>query len=1683
MSIIAAVNAAAPGDTIQVGAGTYTETGQMVIDKDLTITGAGASQVLINPVYTSGTGYYTADNGWITVSEGVEFNLSGVTIDGAGQSIKMAVISFGTVNIDSCVIQNIAKSTYSGWGVCILNGTDSVVSNSEFYNIQRIGVHVRGAVVIPAPEAVIENCLFVGKGVGDWVEYGVEFGGGGSGMVNGCTLSNYLGVASSDGSTSAGILATDYYGNGTEALIVSNSISGNSSGIMIGYADEDLTVLDAHYNLIVDNDVAVGATSNAVVDATLNYFGSEDPDFETVVDGPVAYDPWFIDEALTQLRTLEVYVDATYTDMTPGWGYTNFATIQSAIAGVGSKGQILVFAGIYDEVGQIVIDKDLTIIGEDRATTIVRATQDTATSGDPRGWFLVDSGVEFNLEGVTLDGNGYLIYQGIRQKGEGTVTDVVFHDMRYQVDGSPYAGVAIAAFGTGTVDVFDSTFDEIGRVGVLYFGTNLSVSTFAGNTYTGKGTGDWLDYCLDISAGANVVVSNNIITGCQGVASSDSSTSAGVLVTTFFGAGTGAEIVDNTITGNYQGLAVGYDSTDTSVVNAEYNDLSGNDIAVAAQDNVSVDATYNYFGGGAPVVEGPVPFLPYFIDAGMTTLYYPVWNTDQALGYITIQAAIDAANAGDEIALDAIVYEESITLNKRVKLVGAGSGETGGTIITAPGSQVVLLAASGLNGAFPLQLKDLRIAPQSNYGLNITGTVEYLKLNNVHVVGPPTHTIENEVALKISTTGTLRHAIFTDCAFDACDYGWYFAKHGDWGPGGSVVEYLSVSGCTFNDNDYKGIYVEKLSEVTFLNCEVKNNGHQDFWNQIWNGGFDINLKGEELYQNIGILDSVFENNGLGYKEGAAIMIKAREDGATYGAHPAALNGVHIDGCTITGNERGIRFGEPEKDNTTPTNVNVSNCLIYDNVQTYVDTGDGPGSAYGGLVNQTTAMVEASLNYWGQSDGPAAGQIYGSVQSLPYYIDAALTTLYYPVYIAGTGYISIQDAIDAATAGDTITVLAGTFTEELLLNKAVTIEGANAGTAAGVSPGVRGDETIIAGGFIVSAAATIDGVTIQNGRTSGSFMVGVAVSASDVTVQNCIIEDVGMVPSVVAQSDGLSTQPGNNNLTLTDSTIRNNWRGIYLNQGDGHTLLRNLIDGNNGVGVGIGSDGQSNLTLTGNTISNHTLEGWGSSAVGANVVASENSFLNNGISVAHYGGDQIDAAYNWWGDTDPSDDFSGDVSAAPYYLDASLTTVYSPVQNIDQNTHFFSIQVAIDAANAGETLQVGAGIFEENITLDKRLSIIGSGSDETTGTILRAAAGDSKIGVVNLAATGLLADPILLQDMRIEATGRSGVSVGRFTEGTGLNVAYVTLSNVHVIGSNTNPSTEQERGLYVDLTSSLRYLIVEHCAFDNLTYGWYLQKEVSADASTVQFVTVSDTTFNHNNHKGIYAEKLSDAEFVDCTMADNGFDSSVLPSYFQAWSAGVDVNLKAGTYANLTFDGCIITGNAIDEAKEGVGITIKARDDASSYDTFPATVDNVLITGCTIIGNERGIRIGEPGKGNATPTNVVIEQNVIYGNTQQYSGSDGSDYGDVVNATAIPVSADHNYWGQASGPAPGQIAGVDVSYLPYYIDEALTTLYAPVLNITQSTGFGTLQDAVAEAVDYDVLMVRNRYLCVCQHDHH
>lgn len=503
--------------------------------------------------------------------------------------------------------------------------------------------------------------------------------------------------------------------------------------------------------------------------------------------------------------------------------------------------------------------------------------------------------------------------------------------------------------------------------------------------------------------------------------------------------------------------------------------------------------------------------------------------------------------------------------------------------------------------------------------------------------------------------------------------------------------------------------------------------------------------------------------------------------------------------------------------------------------------------------------------------------------------------------------TIQAAIDAAAAGDVISVPAGGIAESVDLNKAVTLRGAKHGVAAGSNPGDRGTgETILDGGIFASApGAVIDGFTIRNGRVSGSFKVGVGVTASNVTVTNTIIEEV-LAP---AQSDGLSTQTGNNNLTLTNSTIRNNWRGIYLNPGSGHVLSGNLIQGNNGSGVGIGSDGQSNLTLTDNVISDQT-EGWGASNVGAGVVASGNSFTNNTVSVAHYSGSAIDANGNYWGGASgPGTGVTGSVTALAYYTDASLASLYAPVTNTSNSTYHATIQAAIDAAASGQVLAVAAGTFQESVTINKSLTLVGAGQGQT---MLIGPAGDGKTATIQIAASNVVVSGFTITragnnptdwnnsglksaGIAMNAGGSSLSAVIHDNLITGMRTA-IDINNTGGVTVRNNVITNNHTGLILrNQTNNL--LVEENEITDNRTVGILFLDASNGTNSPLQQAVGS--VFSNNRIAGNWYGQVVDRQTGGSLPAPGGNLKNFTNNWFGSLAPSVSTaNSAEPGYASL-----------------------------------------------------------------------------------------------------------------------------------------------------------------------------------------
>jgi hypothetical protein len=92
-----------------------------------------------------------------------------------------------------------------------------------------------------------------------------------------------------------------------------------------------------------------------------------------------------------------------------------------------------------------------------------------------------------------------------------------------------------------------------------------------------------------------------------------------------------------------------------------------------------------------------------------------------------------------------------------------------------------------------------------------------------------------------------------------------------------------------------------------------------------------------------------------------------------------------------------------------------------------------------------------------------------------------------VYIQDRKYSTIQEAVDAGNYGETITLVAGTYQENLLIEKPFTIKGAGEGKT--IIDGCRGGSVIIVGKNRSNIDVTLFGMTIMGGT-------GTSVSVDD-----------------------------------------------------------------------------------------------------------------------------------------------------------------------------------------------------------------------------------------------------------------------------------------------------------------------------------------------------------------------------------------------------------------------------------------------------------------------------------------------------------------------------------------------------------------------------------------------------------
>ncbi|WP_342304268.1 NosD domain-containing protein [Methanolobus sp. ZRKC5] len=581
--------------------------------------------------------------------------------------------------------------------------------------------------------------------------------------------------------------------------------------------------------------------------------------------------------------------------------------------------------------------------------------------------------------------------------------------------------------------------------------------------------------------------------------------------------------------------------------------------------------------------------------------------------------------------------------------------------------------------------------------------------------------------------------------------------------------------------------------------------------------------------------------------------------------------------------------------------------------------------------------------------------------------------------SGKNYTTISAAVLNANSGDTILVSDGTYTENVIVNKTVTIisENGSASTVVRSSGNsvfnISSDNVIISGFNITGATSTdnsgiyvssVSGCNISDNQLNGNYYGVYTNNSSYLNVknnnfvnggalfehtENSTIENVtvsesefGVILSLSSFNtiDGINVSSGlcsiylssSSNNTVINNTASDNMFGIFV-YSSGNNAFTNNIANNNGIGIIF--DSSNNSTIINNTASDNN-------GYGIVLSSSNNSVLTNNTASNNVGSGIVLASSN------------------------SNTMVNNTMAS---NTHNFGVQ--------GDTLEEFIhNIDSTNLVDSKPLYYWVNRSDAE----IPADAG--LVCVIN-------STNITVKDLEL-TKGEDGVLF-----------AYTNHSTIQ----NVNAS----RNYYgVDLINS-NYINLENItAVNNIEDGFYLYHSSNN--------ILSNNTASSNSDSGIYLSHSSNTTMINNTMSSNSGNFGAYGSSLQQFIHNIDIsNLvdnKPLYYWVNRSDAEIPADAGLVYAINSTNITAKDLELTKGvYGVLFAYTNNSTIQNVNSSGNYRGVRLINSNYAildNITTRNNTVDgiyftgsdNNILTNNTVSSNADDGIDLYVSSNNTFI-----------------------------------------------------------------------------------
>ncbi len=613
-----------------------------------------------------------------------------------------------------------------------------------------------------------------------------------------------------------------------------------------------------------------------------------------------------------------------------------------------------------------------------------------------------------------------------------------------------------------------------------------------------------------------------------------------------------------------------------------------------------------------------------------------------------------------------------------------------------------------------------------------------------------------------------------------------------------------------------------------------------------------------------------------------------------------------------------------------------------------------------------------------------------------------------VCASGCDYATVQEAINAASEGDTINIAAEMFNvgSTIIVNKGITLLGPDGGGA------------------------------VLQGTNSAAVSI-LEITSSNVTIQNLAITHAALTPGLPNPWSELSNSlvripsgTGMSGIVITGNTI-------YV------PAQLGAMSNWNGVAITAGANTVSGLNISGNTIYN-TRNGivihYNNS-----VAISDNTIYNTKGGIMNYTGSQVDAdnrvmsnnswtsAHNEWdivwnsGGGPYAQDYNKDVlllSAANndayvlglmVMLPETTTTVTGNRSHVwvnsaagtttlkgangNMNLPYAKIQDGINAVVPGGTVYVAAGAYAESPNIAKPLTFAGAQYDVDVSSRTAASVSEATIqGLVTVNASDVIVNGFTLTN--------PGQTYALSITPSSSNVA-VTYNIVDTVGA-------------VGLAQNVHSIVFQN-GTDAVTIAHNLFNNIKASTKSVSAIGVLDS-LSTNPSTGLL---IQDNTFTDIASGTKG-------------AYGVILNNAAGV------PNAVISGNTFSGLSGGWTHAI-----GLEGPTPNASVTDNVFSGLTAAGADNAAILFEK---NPSGDTVAVSHN-------QFNGT--GFYGVAIHPNDLPggangynyiVNAENNWWNSNSGPGSvasgsGALVGPNVDYSPWCADAACATFtQEPLLTV-------------------------------------